>query len=71
MPQSRSTLAPMEDPPPRTCFVGVASVARTDLLWDPLNLSRDHFLSVRIETSAQGCRADRSGKPLRRTSIRQ
>jgi hypothetical protein len=67
----RSTLAPTEDPPPRTGFVGVASAAPTEPAVDLLSFPRGHFLSARIGISRQEYRSSRSARPLRQTSPRK
>jgi hypothetical protein len=69
--QFRSTLAPTEDLPPRTGFVGVASAPPIDPALQRLSLSRGHFLSARIGISLQEYRSSRSARPLRQTSARK
>jgi hypothetical protein len=64
------TLAPTGDQPPRICFLGVASVARTDFALDVVSLPQGHFLSARLAISLQGYPSGCSGRRFRQTSAR-
>jgi hypothetical protein len=71
MPSLGSTLAPIEAPPPRPCFVDAAPVAGNGPNADLLGLPLGHSHSARITTSLQHYPSGGSARPLWQTSLRK